>query len=114
VSFVYDLVVLAHLIGMAMIVGGWLAVRRQATVSTVMLWGARLQVITGLALVAMLELSLGVNAEPDHAKIGVKLVVALAVAGLAEMQARKRPASAGAVDAVGYLAILNVVVAVFV
>lgn len=112
-GFVYDLIVLIHLLGMAMIVGGWLPIRGQATMSRVMLWGARLQIATGLLLVAMLEMSLGTAAEPDHVKIGIKLLVAVAVAGLAEMQARKRPASAGAVDAIGYLAILNVGVAVF-
>jgi hypothetical protein len=74
-----------------------------------MLWGARAQIVTGLILVGLAYAN---DFEPDNAKIGAKLVVALAIAGLAEANAKKSPASKNVWLAVGLLTILNVFIAV--
>src|SRR5690606_4829527 len=79
----YDLIVVTHLLGMAALVGGYLvaATRGGAAVvpNGVMLWGARLQVVTGLVLAGLVE---QVRDEPNYTKIGIKLVVALVVVAL--------------------------------
>lgn len=110
-DFVKDLFLLLHLVGMAAIVGGWIAVARAPKVIPPILWGARAQVLTGLILVGLLE----ATDEPvNNAKIGVKLVVALAVAACAEIgnarQKRGEP-NPTLVNAAGGLALLNTAVA---
>ena len=50
-DLVYNLLVVLHLLGMAAVVGGWVAVRSGRTVTAPIVWGARAQLVTGLALV---------------------------------------------------------------
>lgn len=113
-DLVYDLLVVLHLLGMAAIVGAWLATIRTPRILPGMVHGALLQLVTGLALVGLLE-SGAVDGERDvdRAKIAVKLTVALVVAALSWVN-RKRADSvpAGVFHAIGGLAVLNVVVAV--
>ena len=109
--FVYNLIVLVHLLGMAALVGGYLMVSAGSPkVNAGMLWGARVQVLTGLVIVMMLELVDGLGS-PNHMKIGVKLLVALAVVVLAEIGARRKPVQPGMVHAAGGLALVNTAVA---
>ncbi len=103
--------VIAHLVGMAAIVGGaleqWPAGKRR--ISAVMLWGARAQIVTGLILVGLIQ-----AIEPDEAnnvKFAVKVLVALAVAGLAEVGFRRQKADR-MWAAVLVLTLVNVTVAV--
>ncbi|GAA1899536.1 hypothetical protein [Lapillicoccus jejuensis] len=129
-SIVQGLVVVLHLLGMAAILGGWFATRTSPRVHPAMLWGARSQIVTGLILVGLAEAGIGTDGEPvNHPKIGVKLVVALAVAALVEIaNARQKrfnlPVAIGPgaptpimvaaplVQAAAGLALLNVLVAV--
>lgn len=111
---VYDLVVITHLLGMAALVGGWLATLARPRVTALMLWGARLQLVTGLALVGLAEGVSSLDITPDHNKIGLKLLVALIVVGFAEVshaREKRGEGEAWMVNAVGYLAILNVIIA---
>lgn len=116
-EFVYNVTVVAHMLGLAALVGGYLvAVTQRAdgvAPNSVLVWGARIQLLTGLVLVGIAEGAL--DSEINHAKIGVKLVVSLAVAALAEISAgrarRSQPGVGGLVHAAGALAILNVAVA---
>lgn len=121
---VYDIVVYAHVLGLAALIGGYFAViaashadRRRSghlVPSTVMVWGARAQIITGLVLVGLAEAVL--DSELNHVKIGVKLLLALVAVGFAESGAAKaRRHAAGPswmVHAAGGAAILNAAVAV--
>lgn len=116
-DFLYNLFVVTHMLGLAALVGGYLvAVTRSAeglVPNVVMVWGARLQLLTGLILTGLAEAVL--DGEPNHAKIGVKLVVSLVVVALTEIaaaRARKgQPVAAGMVHGAGVLAIINVLVA---
>ena len=111
-DFVKDLFVLLHLVGMAAIVGGWIAVARAPKVIPPILWGARAQVLTGLILVGLLEAT---DETVNNAKIGVKLVVALAVAACAEIgnaRQKRDEANSMLVNAAGGLALLNTAIAV--
>lgn len=116
-EFVYNLTVVAHMLGLAALVGGYLVVATQradaVAPNSVMVWGARIQLLTGLALVGIAEAAL--DSDLNHMKIGVKLVVSLAVAALVEISAgrtrRSQPGVGGLLHAAGVLAIINVAVA---
>jgi hypothetical protein len=111
-DFLHDLFLALHLLGVAAIIGSAVFVARGA-VTPALLWGARAQIVTGLVLVGIDE----AGTEPvDHAKIGVKLVVALAVVACAEIagaRARKGNPQPNLVHAAGALAVVNTLVAVF-
>jgi hypothetical protein len=111
-EFVEHAVVLLHLLGMAAIIGSAVFVAR-GRATAALLWGARAQLATGLLLVGILELG---DEEVDNAKIGVKLLVAIAVAACAEIAAAKARKGDGErpqlVTAAGWLAVLNAAVAV--
>src|SRR6478736_4992115 len=47
-DLVYNLLVALHLLGMAAVVGGWIAVRSGRTVIAPIVWGARAQLVTVL------------------------------------------------------------------
>ena len=115
-SFVYDLVVVLHLLGMAALVGGWAAFARKGLDTTeLMSLGARAQVVTGLVLVALAEGVSSLDKDLNHPKIGVKLVVAIAAAACIEIARgrakRGAPLNRGLVMASGGLGVLNVAVA---
>lgn len=77
--------VVLHLLGAAAIIGPWLAAPREPRIRMAMVWGARAQVVTGLLLVGLHEMSSDPAEKLDHVKIGVKLLVALACAACAEI-----------------------------
>lgn len=113
-DLLYDVIVVLHLIGMAMIVGGWLMQIRSPApkVAVGMLHGALLQVVTGLILTGMASADV-VDTELNNTKIAVKLVTAMVVAGLAVVgNARPDAAKPALVHALGGLAVVNVVIAV--
>jgi hypothetical protein len=127
---VIGVLVVLHLLGAAAIIGPWLAAPRAGRIRMAMVWGARAQVVTGILLVGLHEMSSDPADQLIRAKIGVKLVIALAVAACAEIaNGRQRRALAaepaagggattvtlpatGLVQATALLAILNVCVAV--
>ncbi|WP_018154928.1 hypothetical protein [Demetria terragena] len=111
----YDLALMMHLLGMAALVGGWLAVLAQPRVSALMVWGARLQLITGIIMVGLGEGVASLDLMPDRNKVGLKLLIALAVVALAEIargREKRGEGEAWLVNTAGYLAVLNVVIAV--
>lgn len=108
----HSVLVVAHLVGMAAVVGGYLTCLRAPRFPSALVWGARAQIITGILLVGLLESGALDDAEPDRAKIAVKLGVAVVLTGLAESRRRKDPVPSWAFHAVGGLALVNVLVAV--
>ena len=103
--------VVLHLLGMAAIIGSAVFVARGA-VTPALLWGARAQLVTGIVLVGLLQAN---DDEVNNTKIGVKLLVAIAVVACAEIAAakeRKGQPRPQLVNAAGALALLNVAIAV--
>ena len=100
--------------GTAALLGGWLATFRNPTVLQWQHIGAWIQLVTGVALVGLLEMGDG---EVNHIKIAVKLVVLIAVLVAAIIGRRKiakdQPVSTGLAHAVGGLTLVNVALAVF-
>lgn len=111
-EFLEHLLVLAHLLGMAAIIGSAVFVAR-GSVTPALVWGARAQLLTGLLLVGLAEAG---DDPVNHAKVGIKLVVAIAVAACAEIAAAKERKGQGArpqlVNGAGALAVLNTAIAV--
>ncbi|MET9798169.1 hypothetical protein [Nocardiopsis alba] len=110
-DILYSVLVFLHMIGLAGIISGFLMqlMTDNVKATKVMLHSSLLQFVTGLLLVGVAEM--GDVAEMNHIKIGVKLVVALAIVVIAVLNQRK-PAKNLAITA-GVLAVLNIAVAVF-
>jgi len=115
-TFVLDLLVFLHLIGMASLFGGLFTQVKAnpRVVNNAMFHGILTQLVTGLAMLGLLEPGAVPGEGPvDHAKIGVKLVVALVVAVLVVLNRRKSEISGGVYGALIGLTTLNIAVAVF-
>ncbi|AQA22935.1 putative membrane protein [Rhodococcus sp. MTM3W5.2] len=111
-SVVYNVFVAIHLLGMAAIVGGYFAVLAEPRVSEVMVWGARIQFLTGLIIVGIGEGAL--DKEYITAKIATKLVLSLVVVALAEIGRAKQKrgeANPNLAHAAGVLAIITALIA---
>lgn len=110
---VIGIFVVLHFLGLATILGGWLSVRLGASAgTTALVWGARAQLLIGIILVGLLEIA---HEDLNMAKIGVKLVVALAAVAAAEIanvRQRKATPAPRLVDLAAILAVINVMVAV--
>ena len=115
-TFVYNVVLFLHFLGMAMLVGGFLA-QMKASPRLVTQWmrdGALTQLVTGLALAGMAGSKVGTETVFSPAAVGTKLLIALVVAGIClygqrQDEDKQQPLWAAA----GGLALVNVVVAVF-
>lgn len=107
------ILLILHFIGLAGIIGSWLAVIKEPRVVAGMLHGAILQVVTGLALVGLREMD---GADVNHMKIGIKLVIALIILAVAIVGLKKEKQTPGSTatlaHAAGGLGILNVIIAV--
>ena len=110
-DILYKLLVVLHLIGMAMIVGGWLVTIRAPRMAPGMWHGALTQLVTGVLLVGLASGGL-VDVVVDDAKIAVKLIIGVAVAVIIFLGRRRRRGAPGMVHAAGALALVNVLIAV--
>lgn len=110
-EFFTNVFVVLHLLGLAAIIGSAVFVSRGIP-TPALLWGARAQIITGLLLVGLNE----AGDDPlNHTKVGVKLLIAIAVAACAEIGAGRERRGQGnpqLVHAAGALAVLNTAIAV--
>jgi hypothetical protein len=80
---VVGVILALHLLAIAAILGGWIAdAAKKPWGLPLMLWAARAQLLIGALLVVM---ALGAEDGLDFVKIGVKIVVALAVVALVEI-----------------------------
>ncbi|MBC7290431.1 MAG: hypothetical protein H5T83_03710 [Actinotalea sp.] len=111
-DFARDLLLVLHFIGLAAIIGGFLAQTRSPSkrIGPAMLHGALTALVTGILLVGVAEMR---DVDVNHIKIGVKLVIALVIAFLAWRRRKAESVSTGEWGAVGGLAVVNVVLAVF-
>ncbi|MCO1339235.1 hypothetical protein BJH93_10070 [Kocuria polaris] len=113
-DFLHTLLVFFHILGAAALVGGWLAAFKTPTVGTWQFIGAWVQLVTGLGLTVLAEM----GEDPvNHAKIGVKLVLLLAVLVAAIIGRKKmkkgEDVPKGIAHTVGGFSLINVALAVF-
>jgi len=111
-EFLRHLLLFLHFIGLAVLFGAFVAQVGQAQlrITAGMLHGALLQLVTGLALVGVREAD---DLPVDHAKIGVKTVVLIAILAVILLNRGKERVSTGPWLAVGLLTTLNIGLAVF-
>ncbi|WP_314033750.1 hypothetical protein [Dietzia sp. CH92] len=114
-DIVFNIVLILHFIGLAGIIGGWLATIKAPQVNKAILHGAILQVVTGLLLVGLREMD---GADVNHMKIGIKLLIAIVILVVAVLGVRKEARAQGSTATLahvaGALGIVNVAIAVFV
>ena len=101
----------AHLVGFAVLLGGAVVqyVAKPIRINAPMVWGAAAQLVTGIALAAPLR----DGNEPDPAKLGVKLVVAVLIFTMVFFSRRRAAVSSGHFLAIIGLTLVNAAVAVF-
>ncbi|GIH10834.1 hypothetical protein Rhe02_89010 [Rhizocola hellebori] len=102
-----------HLIGFALLLGGSIVqyLTGKLRINAAMLWGAIIQVLTGLALSAPLR---GDAAkEPDPAKLAVKGVIALMIFVMVFFSRKREAVNKGHFLAIIGLTLVNAAVAVF-
>lgn len=112
-EFVRLLLVFFHLLGMAVLVGAFLVQRRAAAggpPNAGWLHGAGLQLVTGVALQLLSPLT---DADYNHMKLGIKLLVLVAIGGLALAFTLKKTSPKWLNPTLAGLVVLNVGLAVF-
>jgi hypothetical protein len=113
VEFVRLLLVFLHLLGMAVLVGTFLLQRRApagGAPNAGWLHGAGLQLVTGVALQLLSPLT---DADYNHMKLGIKLLVLVVIGGLALGFTLKKTSPSWLNPTLGGLVVLNVGLAVF-
>ena len=111
-EFLEQTLVVLHFIGLASLLGGFLVQIKTTprVVNSAMVHGIITQLVTGVVLVGLAEAD---DAAVDHAKVGVKLAVAVVVAVLVFANRRREVLNTAAWGLIGGLTILNIVIAVF-
>jgi len=111
-DFLEHTLIVLHFIGLASLLGGFLVQIKTTprVVNNAMVHGILTQLVTGILLVGIAESG---DDPVDHAKIGVKLTVAVIVAVLVFANRKRDVLSTGAWALIGGLTIANIVVAVF-
>jgi hypothetical protein len=103
----------AHLVGFALLLGGAITqyLSGKIRMNPAMLWGAGIQVVTGLGLAAPLRG--GGDAEPDPVKLAVKGVIAIMIFVMVFFARKREVVNTGHFMAVVGLTLINAAVAVF-
>jgi len=114
-EFLYNLFLVLHFIGLAMLLGGWFVQMSSPDkgVNRTMVEGALTQLVTGVVMVGMLSAGAIEGEEPNNPVVATKLLIVVVITILAFV-GRRRPAPQVAIWAIiGLLTLVNIVVAVF-
>ncbi|MDM7831939.1 hypothetical protein [Cellulomonas edaphi] len=108
----YRVLLVLHLLGWAIVLGGVLVNLRSAKIPKGVLHGILTALITGVLMVGLAESSDAIR-DPDTTKITVKLLIALVVTVLVVLGVRKpRRVTTGYLGAIAGLTAVNVAIAV--
>lgn len=108
-GIVTGILVVLHLLGWALVLGGLATRMRKPEIPAGVLHGALTALVTGILLVGAIEMGGG---DVNQVKIAVKLLVAIAVVVLVWRGQRQRSVTTGYLGAIAGLTVLNVVIAV--
>jgi hypothetical protein len=113
VEAVREVLVYLHLIGFALLLGGSISqyLSGRLRINAAMLWGAVIQVVTGLALAAPFGREEG--EKPSPVALAVKLVVALAILAMTFFSRKREKVNRGHFLAIVGLVLVNAGVGVF-
>ncbi|ACQ81275.1 conserved hypothetical protein [Beutenbergia cavernae DSM 12333] len=108
----YYVLLVLHLIGWAITLGGVLVNFRPPRIATGVMHGILTALVTGILMVGIASASDAVD-DPNNMKIGVKLVIALLVTGLVIFGARRpEKVTAGLLGSIAGLTVVNIAIAV--
>jgi hypothetical protein len=111
-DIVYGILLVLHLVGWAIVLGGSLAGLRSVTLYQGTVHGILTALITGILMVGLASAGVA-GGDPNNIKIGVKLVIALAVTGLVIYGSRNsEKVTKGYLAAIAGLTVVNVAIAV--
>lgn len=111
-DIVYSLLIVLHLIGWAIVLGGVIATMRQGTLPKGAFHGALTALVTGLALAGLWSSDL-IDGSPNNVKIAVKMVIALVIVALIFVARREEDkVSKPLLGAIAGLTVANVAIAV--
>ena len=105
------ILVFIHLIGLSLLLGGAISqyLTGKLRINSAMLWGAFIQVLSGIALSAPLR----DGHEPPPAKLVTKLVIALLILVMVYFSRKREEVNRGHFLAIIGMTLLNTAVAVF-
>jgi hypothetical protein len=111
-DFLREALLVLHFVGLAALFGGWFVQMssREKVINNAMFHGALTQVVTGILLVGIRE---GQDLPVDHAKVGVKFLIAVVILVLIVLNRKKNPISVPLWATIGGLTLLNIIIAVF-
>ena len=105
------IIVVIHMIGWAMVLGAALASMKSPKITPGMFHGALTALVGGLLAVGVWEMA-DLGRDPDHTKIGIKLLLTLVVTVLVVLGRRKESVSAGYLGGIAGLVVANIAIAV--
>ncbi|MCG2801001.1 MAG: hypothetical protein L6311_02755 [Cellulomonas sp.] len=111
-SIVFGVILVLHLLGWAIVLGGTLVNLRSGLIATGVLHGALTALVTGLILTVLAGAAATADDPVIWAKMIAKLVVALVICALVWWGGRREKAGTPLVGAVAGLTFVNVVIAV--
>ena len=108
------IVLILHFVGLAALLGGVLVqvkdtIAGKGRIVAAMIHGALTQLVTGIVLVGLLEMSGG---DVNNTKIAVKLAVVIVITVLVFVYRKKQPLASWVVWLVGALTLANIAIAV--
>ncbi|WP_421743625.1 hypothetical protein [Cellulomonas sp.] len=111
-DLVYHLLIVLHLLGWAIVLGGALVNLRTPKIATGVLHGILTALVTGILMVGIASAGIAGH-DPNTTKVAVKLVVAVVVTVLVVLGVRKPSrVTTGYLGAIAGLTALNVAIAV--
>lgn len=111
------ILVILHFVGLSLLLGGFFSQIKEIAKGTgrvlrIMLDGAYTQLVTGLALVGLYSAAKSLDEDVNEIKVGVKLVVLIAILVIALIFRKREIAPSWALWTIGGLTLLNLVLAV--
>lgn len=103
------ILVVIHIIGWAMVLGGALGTMKTPKITPGMFHGVLTALVAGVLAVGAAEMADG---DPNHMKIGIKLLVTLVITALVVLGKRKESVSAGYLGGIAGLVVANIAIAV--
>jgi len=112
VKTVFELLVVLHLLGWAIVLGGTVTNLKTPRIAPGVLHGVLTALVTGIAMVGLASSGV-VDEEFDNIKIGIKLLIALVATGLVLFGVnRPERVTRGLVGGIAGLVVVNVAIAV--
>lgn len=110
-EIVYGIVLILHLIGWALVLGGAVYGLRESKMNKGMLHGILTALIAGLIMMGLGSAGVA-GPDPNNIKLGVKLVIALVVTAMVIVGGRREKVSKGFLGGIVGLTVVNVAIAV--